>query len=208
MKRVLNILAQVISAVCYPLWIPAYGMTLFCCSVHRIIPLPPRYWIVSVGVTLLLTGLLPVSLIYYQIKRGYVQDIYIANREERTLAYVETAIGFAFWWYLLAFVLKAPAWLNGVAVGGTVAIVLVAVINRWWKISAHLTGMGGLLGGIMTYALAYHTFPLALIVIVAIVSLLVMYARLYLNAHTSWQVIAGWALGIVCTSLIPLLFYA
>lgn len=207
MKRFLNILAQSVSIACYPLWIPTYGILLFCCAVQQILPLPPRYWLVSLGTTLFLTGLLPLSLIGYQVHQGYIQDIYIDRREDRTLAYIETAFGFGFWWYLLAFVLKVPSWLSGIAVGATVSILLVALINRWWKISAHLTGMGGLLGGVLTYALAYGTFPSALIYTLLGITLLVMYARLYLNAHTPWQVIAGLALGMLCTILIPFFFY-
>lgn len=171
-----------------------------------VMPLPARYWLVMVGMTLLLTGLLPVSLILYQVQRGYIEDIYIKKREERTLAYVETIMGFGFWWYLLAYIVKAPTWLSGVALGGTIAIALVAIINRWWKISAHLTGMGGLLGGVLTYALSYQTLPLALIITTLVLTLLVMYARLWLNAHTQWQVIAGLALGMSCTLLVPLIY--
>ncbi|MCQ2310471.1 MAG: hypothetical protein MJZ64_01815 [Paludibacteraceae bacterium] len=208
MRHFLEIGAKGLSAVFYPLWIPTYGMILFCGTVHQVIPLPFRYWLVSVGCTLLLTGLLPISLIFYQVRQGYIKDIYIINKEERTAAYIETAIGFAFWWYLLAFILKAPQWLSGIAISATLAIVLVAIINIYWKISAHLTGMGGLLGGIITYSFAYNTCSVPLVITVLLLSLAVMYARLYLNAHTNWQVIAGLALGMTCTILIPLLFYA
>lgn len=206
MKQVLDILARGLSAVLYPLWIPTYGVLLFCATVHQTMPLPPRYWLVTGGLTLLLTGLLPLSLILYQVKHGFITDIYINRREERTWAYVETAIGFGFWWYGLAFILHAPVWLNGVALGSALAILLVAIINRRWKISAHLTGMGGLLGGVMTYALSYHTLPMTVIIVLLVLILLLMYARLYLNAHTSWQVIAGLAVGMTMTLLTPYLY--
>jgi len=169
-------------------------------------PLPWNYWLIMVGSTLLLTGVLPISLILFQVHRGDIEDIYIQNKDERTLAYIETCCGFAFWWYMLSFTLHAPVWLCGVALAGTVAIALVTLINRWWKISAHLTGMGGLIGGILsaTYNLQSSTFYLFYIALA--ITLLVMYARLYLNAHNQWQVIAGFALGLSCTLLIPLIY--
>ncbi|MBQ0136440.1 MAG: hypothetical protein KBS40_00335 [Bacteroidales bacterium] len=207
MNKTLDIASKILSAVCYPLWMPTYGMALFCGAVQRTFPLPFSYWLVSVGTTFLLTGLLPLSLIWYQVKKGAIQDIYINNREERTMAYIEAAMGFAFWWYLITYILHAPSFLCGVALGATVAIVAVAVINKFWKISAHLTGMGGLLGGVMAYALAYSVFPIGLLITVCVLTLLVMYARLWLKAHTDWQVIAGLALGMACTlgaSFIPL----
>ncbi len=206
MKKIADILARGISAILYPLWIPTYGMLLFCTAVHMSFPLPLRYWLVTVGCTLLLTGLMPLFLILYQIRKGYITDVYIERREERTLAYTEAALGFGFWWYLFAHVLHAPMWLSGVALGATIAIILVAIINRWWKISAHLTGAGGLLGGLFAYALAYNTTAFVPIIIVMALILLLMYARLYLNAHTPWQVIAGLALGLTCPLLTSYLY--
>lgn len=204
--KVVEKIANGISAVFYPLFIPTYGMLLFCGAMQKMVPLPWTYWLVVVGSTLLLTCLLPFALILYQVHRGDIEDIYITNKDERLMAYIETICGFGCWWYLLQFVLHAPGWLSGVALGGTVAIALVAVINCWWKISAHLTGMGGLIGGILTATCylqpaTYHLFYIALAL-----TLLVMYARLYLHAHTSWQVIAGLALGLSCTMLIPLIY--
>ena len=97
-------------------------------------------------------------------------------------------------------VLRAPMFLSLVAVGATIAIGLVALINRYWKISAHLTGMGGLFGGLMSYCLGLGAIPTwGTICLWGAVSLALMYARVRLNAHTPAQVCAGWLLGIVCT---------
>jgi len=181
-------------------------MILFCSAVNQVMPLPWNYWLIMVGFTLIITGVLPISLILYQVHRGDITDIYITNRSERTLAYVETCGCFAFWWYMLSFTLHVPDWLCGVALGGAVSIALVAVINRWWKISAHLTGMGGLVGGILSALYNLQPATCHLFYIALAVTLLVMYARLYLNAHTSWQVIAGFALGLTCTVLFPWMY--
>jgi len=168
--------------------------------------LPWTYWLITVGSTFLLTFLCPFALILYQVRCGDITDIYIQHKNERTIAYIETCGCFMCWWYLIQFILHAPSWLCGVALGSAIAIALVALINHWWKISAHLTGMGGLIGGILTYQLSTFNFQLSTLIIALAITLLVMYARLYLNAHTSWQVIAGFALGMCCTMLIPLLY--
>ena len=94
-----------------------------------------------------------------------------------------------------------------VAIGATVALLAVTIINRWWKISAHLTALGGLLGGVMSITLYYSVLPTPLIIGMLIVSLLLMYARLYLNAHTPWQVVCGYLLGIVLTFIPNLVVY-
>jgi membrane-associated phospholipid phosphatase len=95
--------------------------------------------------------------------------------------------------------MQLPVFLLLVVIGAMVALLAVTVINHWWKISAHLTGIGGLLGGICSFALSYSMLPMALIIIVLVLSLLLMYARLYLNAHTPLQVIGGYLLGLICT---------
>jgi membrane-associated phospholipid phosphatase len=86
-----------------------------------------------------------------------------------------------------------------VVLGVILALLAVTIINHWWKISAHLTGIGGLLGGICSFALNYSMLPLPLIIIVLVLTLLLMLARLYLNAHTPLQVVCGFLLGLLCT---------
>ena len=134
------------------------------------------------------------------MKRGQVKDLYIDDPKERTMPYVYSALGFGFWSYLLVHILHAPAYLACVAIGATVAIVLVALINRYWKISAHLAGLGGLLGGILSYCLGIGAIPTWGTLIVWLgLSWLLRAARLRLNAHTGAQVSAGWLLGLLCT---------
>jgi membrane-associated phospholipid phosphatase len=95
--------------------------------------------------------------------------------------------------------MQLPIFLLLVAIGAMVALLAVTIINHWWKISAHLTGIGGLLGGICSFAINYSTLPIALIITVLVAALLLMYARLYLNAHTPLQVVCGFLLGLLCT---------
>ena len=118
------------------------------------------------------------------------------------MPYMYAFLGFGFWAYLLVKILHAPLYLGGIAVGAAIAIGLVTVINRRWKISAHLTGLGGLIGGIMSYCLGIGAIPTwGTWVLWLGLSWLLMAARLRLNAHTGTQVSAGWLLGIACTFL-------
>jgi membrane-associated phospholipid phosphatase len=95
--------------------------------------------------------------------------------------------------------MKMPLFLLLVAIGAIVALLIVTIINSWWKISAHLTGIGGLLGGICSYALYSSSLPIGLICITLMLALILMYARLYLDAHTPMQVVCGFLLGLLAT---------
>lgn len=203
MSRFLDILAKIISVVLYPLFIPTYGIGLFC-YMHglHVAPLNLEWILVAVFGTFLLTCVLPITAIWIMMKKGEVKDFYIDNPHERTMPYIYSALGFAFWSYLLVSILHAPLFLSLIAIGATLAISLVAIINRAWKISAHMTGFGGLVGGIFCYCLGigaiptWGTFGLWLGL-----SLLLMWARLHTQAHTPAQVSAGWLLGLSCTFL-------
>ena len=178
---------------------PTYGIVLFCMAFSQQIPLPAAYWLVSCIGTFFMTALIPLSLMIFRRLRGEISDISISNASERTPIYVYTIICYAFWSYFLYKVIHAP-FVSLIGVGATIALAVVLFINTRWKISAHLTGLGGLLGGILAYVYNY-TLPLPMVTISIIlgIALALMFARLYLNAHTSLQVVTGFLLGIIMT---------
>lgn len=200
------------SIVLYPLFIPTYGLALFCYAyAHRVIYMPTAWvWVAILG-TFMLTCAIPLSAILVLMRKGRVKDIQIADASERKTPYLYTIFGFGCWCYLVMAILHAPQPLGFIAIGATIAITLVACINRYWKISAHLTGMGGLVGGIFSYYISIGAIPSSGILAVLFgITLILMYARLYLDAHTPAQVCAGWLVGICCT-FVPYcvyLFYA
>ncbi len=208
MKQLLTILSKGVSILLYPLFIPTYGMAFFCAAFSVLfLPLPAVYWWVSIVGTLLLTCIIPLTAILLLIRRGSVSDLYIVQSAQRTTPYIYTVCCFAFWCYFLFSTLKVPTYLLLTAVGATVALILVTIINRWWKISAHLSSLGGLIGGVMSFCLCTGIMPsIWLVVCVFVVALLLMYARLYLDAHTSLQVVCGLLLGLLMTFL-PNLIY-
>lgn len=208
MKQLLTTLAKGLSILLYPLFIPTYGMAFFCAAFSVLyLPLPGVYWWVSIVGTLVLTCIIPLTTILLLIKRGAVSDIYINQASERTTPYIYTIAGFAFWSYFMFSALKVPTYLLLTAIGATVALVVVALVNRRWKISAHLSGLGGLIGGIMSFCLCCGVMPpIWLIICMFAAALLLMYARLYLDAHTPLQVVCGFLFGLLMT-FVPNLIY-
>ncbi len=208
MKRFFDIAAKALSVLLYPLFVPTYGIALFCWAFNQqVFPLATVWVLVAIFGTLVLTCLLPMSAIWILIRKGEVQNMQIDNAGERTVPYLYTALGFGFWSYLMTAILHAPIYLGFVVCGATLAIFVITLINRWWKISAHLTGLGGLVGGLMAYCLGIGALPTwGTLVLWFGITLLLMYARIYLKAHTASQVSAGWLLGLFCT-FIPYCLY-
>ncbi len=200
MKRLRYILSMTLSGLLHPLFIPTYGIICFCYAFsNQQIPLPTVYWLIACIGTFVMTALIPLSLMVIRRLRGDISDISISNAPERTPIYLYTLICYAFWCYFLYKVIHTP-FVCLVGVGATLALGLILFINNRWKISAHLTGLGGFLGGILAYTYNY-TLPLPIITlsVVLVLALLLMYARLYLNAHTPMQVTTGFIIGIIMT---------
>lgn len=202
-EKIADSIAKALSVILYPLFVPTYGMALFCYAYHtQVHPLSPIWTVIAIIGTFLLTCLIPLSAIWIRIKRGIIQDIQIENPEQRTVPYLYAALGFGFWAYLMISVLRAPLYIGFIALGATAAIGLITLINRRWKISAHLTGIGGLIGGLFTYCLGIGALPtVGTFCLWLSITLVIMYARLYLKAHTPSQVSVGWLLGMLCTFL-------
>ena len=88
-------------------------------------------------------------------------------------------------------------------VGSALTVLVIALINLKWKISAHMAGIGGLIG--LVYQIhvqdlsAFDLFwVLCLIIILAGV---LGSARLALNRHNTLQVMAGVVVGFLCVCL-------
>lgn len=196
----MKFLAHIVSILLYPMLMPLYGILLFCVGAKQLVPLLPSLYIgLCIAGTAVITLLIPIFLLIFMWKRGQIDSLHINNAKQRTTPYIYTLICYGFWAYFLRVTLQLPVFLLLVAIGSMVALLAVTIINHWWKISAHLTGIGGLLGGICSFGLSYAVLPFGPIIIVLLVALILMYARLYLDAHTPMQVVCGFILGLLST---------
>lgn len=197
--------SEIISAIFSPLLVPTYGMILVA---HLTILsfLPSNLLWSAIGITFVITCLVPVSAIFALYKSGTITDPGLNERTERLIPYgivILCYLGCAFFFYKAS----APFWLPMFYAGAAVATLINTVVNRWWKISAHGAAMGGLVALVFRiiashYALYNMNVWLSAVIIAAG---LVMTARVYLGRHTLWQVIAGCANGFICVYLLSMI---
>lgn len=196
MKKFYNI----ISFVFQPLLMPTYGIAMLInLDVFDVLPFIWR--MIAIIGTLLFTGILPAVPILMMLKRGEVNDLFISKREERTMPYLFTFLAYIFWTLFMWRVLNFPIFMVAAGIGTAISILLITFINLKWKISAHLSGIGGLVGGIfgICYRMAYN--PIWLFVLVLFISALVAISRIALKAHTPGQTLAGFSLGFISVFL-------
>lgn len=190
--------SRFLSVIFSPMLTATYGVVLsMILSYLCFSPLKARV-IVSL-VTFAATCALPIIGIFILNRAGVVKEPGLNNREERTLPYLITTACYVGTAIYTRFV-NAPTWLTMFILGGAISLVVLTIINRWWKISGHATGMGGI-----TAVIFYLMFSGNSVVdlqpefITAILlSGMVCTARLILKRHTLGQVAAGFLNGFIC----------
>lgn len=194
--RVLTSAARTLSLLFNPLLVPSYGMLLvFTATAMRYVNAEAKW--LTVLVTLALTGMLPLLVIFLLYKMGMVKNPGLNSRRERVIPYAAAFVaygGCACYLYMV----NAPDWIWLFIVGGGFALLVVAIVNIWWKISAHAAAMGGLVGlgfFILIYRLAMMDFT-PWVFALLIVAGMVCTSRLILRCHTQWQVAAGFFVGL------------
>lgn len=201
MNNTLYYISRTISAVLYPMFIPTYGMLIYFLALRSLITYPaPIIWIGVTG-TFIFTCLLPLSVILVMIRRGNLTDIYIRDPKQRTMPYIYSIVCYGFWAYFCSQVMHLPQFIVLTAIGSAVVLLLVLLINRKWKISAHLTALGGLFGGMMSFSLTTGISATISLISCSIAALLLMFARVYDESHTPMQVVCGYLLGTMATFL-------
>lgn len=200
----MNRLSHILSAVFTPLLAPTYGVGLaLLVSPLRWLPLGTRW--VTLGVAFALTCFLPMVGIMLLHRMGLVTDPRLSERTERTIPYFMALGGYAAA-ALFFFRAGAPGWLPWFVVGGGVAVGVSIAVNRWWKISAHAAGVGGLVALAFRLSQEHAVVDMNLwLTFMVLVAGAVMSARVLLGCHTLGQVLAGFANGVACVYLITMI---
>ena len=202
-------LSLFVSVVFHPLLMPFDGIFTLILSIY-LSEDTNRYLMASVlgaiiRVTMLWTFTIPMLFILFLLVIGRVTSLRMPEQSERSLPYLVSSICYIVWCAKL-FAARVPLeWLL-IAIGGTMALLTVATVNRRWKISAHAAGVGGWLGSVLAYAVVSGWFSWTLPLAVTFITIAVMWARIRLDSHTPLQVTAGWMTGLLCT-LLPIYIY-
>ena len=157
-EKYLRISARVLSAIFTPFYVPTVGfLALFLFTYLRMLPL--SYQIVVLGIVYAFTVLLPMLGIYiYQKINGWSLR-HLGHKEKRIVPYAMTILSYVCC-LLLMYRLSIPRSLSGIIVAALMAMIICAVINVWWKISAHMTAIGEFVGGLVSFSFVFYYNPL------------------------------------------------
>ena len=200
-------LAKIISDVFSPLLVPTYGMALSM-WVTSLRALPERSRLLATLLIAMITGLVPLAFIMTMRRMGKISNNDISDRTQRPLPLTVAILCYVAGAIFLGYA-HAPLWLQIFFYGAAAAAAIALLITFWWKISAHSTAMGGLLGLLFWFAVGglADINAMVLITVGIVISGAIGTSRIALRCHTLSQVCAGFALGFVCTFLPTIIFY-
>ena len=187
--------AHFFSWIFQPLLMPIYGALLFLnlpFYAFSLLPSAVKWYVISCN--LLFTFFMPVFIILLMKRFNMISTLTLENREDRKYPILFTAVFYISNYYFLKKV-NLPAPYLFFLLAGMFSLISTLFITNYWKISMHMTGIGGLCGSFM---LLSFIWPIDLRLIIAalfLVAGIVGSSRLILNVHTPGQVAAGFAAG-------------
>ena len=183
-------LPSVLSVVFHPLWMPVLGtlFILFWSGLYiTMLPIEAKR-IILIIMTICTVGF-PIALFVFYLMRRW----YISKRRERMLPLICTAI-FYYIAYRMLHNIHTPHIIQKFILASAVLVFLASIISVFWKISLHGMGIGGITGMIASLTVVSLALLPVLLVFI-ILSGVVGYARIRLNAHNPLQYFVGVFLG-------------
>ena len=191
--------ALLLSFVLHPLFMPLLTLwAILHLDPHVGYFLPPSAQLTLLGMVAIMTCAFPAISVLLLRRVGLITSLELPRREERIVPYLMTMLYTGMALYLMFRIPLHPI-AYAVFIGILCAMAISAITTIWWKISAHMVGIGGLSGAL--FALwSVHGLDLFLpIALVILVGGILGTARLLTSDHTHAQVQGGWLLGLACT---------
>lgn len=170
----------------------------------------PQDMMVLIMIVFFSTFLIPSFATFLMVQLGLAKTFTMEDRMDRTGPLIASGIFYLWVFWNLYSRADIPRIYVALTLGATIGLFVVFFFNIFFKISAHMTGMGGWIAAliIMTTLQGYKYIPIEatadgtrvltlfnLLAISFIIAGLVGMARLYLKAHQPSELVAGFVGG-------------
>jgi len=182
-ERALTDLARLFSTIFNPF---LTALALFIIIARDKATDPGSFWLLLLA-SAFFTSIAPMLYVLWLYATKRITDLDMSVRSERERVFGAFVVSYGLGTGLL-FLMHAPVLMTAALAGFTLASLVVQFITRFWKISTHALGVTAPL---VVVVYMYGPQPLPLFLLIPVVG----WSRVWLRAHTVWQVIAGTALG-------------
>lgn len=171
---------------------PSFNIIIFSIFAF-VLEFDPTKKIITILVSLIFGFFLHIFLFLYFRKKGKLINLDATIKEERTVPFLIAVI-----FYLIGLIILISFQVNIITIAFWFCYIsntlLITLINKFWKISAHSMGASGPASAIF-YVFSYFGF------IPLIITIIVGWSRIKLKCHNIYQVLAGAILGFISTYL-------
>jgi len=200
-----KIIAKTISGIFNPLLIPTYGLIILFNSetFYSLLPYEAKKIIfLSVFLSTCLIPLAFIPLFYFQ---RVIHNFEMKTTKERYLPFAVIGILY-FIAYMMLGRMGVPDIINNLILAAAFIIVVILAVSIRWKISAHMAGIGGLLGALIIFTFSLKVDFLPYIILTIFIAGILGSSRIILKLHNPEQIYTGFGTGLAVLIITYLLF--
>ncbi len=198
-------IARLISIILHPIFIPIISFHLSIKMVPNLDFTIANYQNYILLILVICTIMFPVLCMLFLIKFDVISSLEMKEKHERPIPLLLTGGFLILSLKLTEKLLVFTPVLKKELVGAIIIILLASIISKFWKISLHMLGVGGLIGVLVSLQYLYGGLSSMIIYFMLIAGITAM-ARIYLKAHNHSQIYVGFIVGFIIECVIILLF--
>jgi len=198
-------ISRLISILLHPIFIPVISFYLSIRMVPNLDFTIANYQNYILLILIICTIILPVLCMLFLIKFDVISSLEMTKNQDRPIPLILTGCCLILALKLTESLLIFAPVLKKELVGAIIIILLASIISKFWKISLHMLGLGGLIGVLVSLQYLYGGLNSMIIYFMLIAGITAM-ARIYLKAHNHKQIYAGFIVGFIIECVIILLF--
>ena len=174
-------------------------LILFVFSYLRIMPL--QYKLIVLGVVYCFTILMPTLTIFHYSKINGFTTEELTQRKRRYVPFILPITSYVFCLFMMHR-LNIPWYMTGIIFVSLVVSIICILVYLKWKLSDHMAGLGGIIGGLVSFSALFSYNPVVWLCLFILIAGILGSARIVLGHHTLGEVLSGFVVGLVCAFLV------
>ncbi len=187
---------KIFSVILHPLLMPTLGIYVILTSGTNASLLDSDAKNIILTLVLACTFVIPIAFVPFYYYWRITTTLTMSERQERIIPLAITGTLYYVCFFIL-YQMGAPRIILAFLFATALTVIVNLLLTLKWKISAHMTGIGGVIGLIFSMSFLYHVDTMFYLMLAILLSGFIGFSRLSLNAHTPgevyWGLISGFA---------------
>ena len=189
-------LSKFISIILHPIFMPIIALYISLKLVPNIGFAITNYLSFIYLILLFSTILLPLVTLFFLIKNKTVSSLEMSSHKERSVPLLITTLWMCLGYYVIKDILILAPILKLELISTIILIFIASIISKYWKISLHMLGIGGVVGVMFSLNVLFGGL-LQIIMLSILLSGILGVARRNEKAHNNLQIYTGFVIGFL-----------